>query len=205
MQYCNEKCNCVDCVNILARDAERKQAMMNIKERNPDAFKSKVVVPDVVEGVESAVSGSGSNSTVTVTINQAIKEEYVMDTIVNDVTAVNIPNSNMVTAITNEENVNRPPPSHLSGCHCKKSACLKKYCECYSIQVQCCEKCRCVDCKNISPEMLKRRMQTMESNTSSVNDSGGLMNSGGRLTSPAAVGMQVDNRFNSSQGQGVNK
>lgn len=39
--------------------------------------------------------------------------------------------------------------SHLSGCHCKKSACLKKYCECYTGQAPCSDRCRCQDCKNI--------------------------------------------------------
>ena len=39
---------------------------------------------------------------------------------------------------------------HLSGCHCKKSACLKKYCECFSAAVACSEKCRCMDCRNTS-------------------------------------------------------
>lgn len=41
---------------------------------------------------------------------------------------------------------------HLTGCHCRKSSCLKKYCECFNGHVPCTPKCRCVDCKNI-PEL----------------------------------------------------
>lgn len=37
---------------------------------------------------------------------------------------------------------------HLSGCHCKNSKCLKKYCECYTAMVPCSERCRCMNCHN---------------------------------------------------------
>ncbi|KAL5758163.1 hypothetical protein ACOSP7_020774 [Xanthoceras sorbifolium] len=37
---------------------------------------------------------------------------------------------------------------HKRGCNCKKSKCLKKYCECYQAKVGCSDACRCEDCNN---------------------------------------------------------
>ena len=33
-------------------------------------------------------------------------------------------------------------------CTCKKSSCLKKYCECFQAGMKCSSFCKCVDCKN---------------------------------------------------------
>ena len=85
LKYCSG-CNCYDCENRVGNDEIREAVIAAIKERNPDAFDSKM---------KSDASG-----------------------------------------------VKR----HSNGCHCKRSACLKKYCECFSLAIPCGDKCRCLKC-----------------------------------------------------------
>ncbi|EAR91019.2 tesmin TSO1-like CXC domain protein (macronuclear) [Tetrahymena thermophila SB210] len=38
--------------------------------------------------------------------------------------------------------------THKKGCHCKRTHCLKKYCECFNAGLKCTNNCKCEECRN---------------------------------------------------------
>ena len=40
---------------------------------------------------------------------------------------------------------------YAKGCNCKKTECMKNYCECYAAKVKCSHLCRCTECQNFDP------------------------------------------------------
>jgi hypothetical protein len=87
LKFC-QGCNCLDCYNNADCEQMRQEAIQSTKERNPSAFKTKVM------------------------------------------------------------KMNEGEERHSTGCNCKKSQCLKKYCECFEGGVICGEQCKCKSCQN---------------------------------------------------------
>lgn len=80
----------------------------------------------------------------------------------NCIGCLNRPNNNYTdnnenrsnnTNKNDEENIQRnncQDSKQTIVCNCTKSRCMKKYCECYKVQLPCGALCRCIDCNNKS-------------------------------------------------------
>jgi hypothetical protein len=126
--FCSEKCICSYCANSSSFVNLRNKKRDAIIARKPNAFVSKygtmqgpAADTNGATEVGAGAGASGSSSP---------------------------RNAPVASSSSSASSPAGAQVAHLYGCHCKRSRCLYKYCECFYGRVRCTQACSCLDCQN---------------------------------------------------------
>ncbi len=166
--YCNSLCKCNDCKNKETNSEQRNEAILLTLERNPHAFRPREVTMAAAAAACKSQNGAdiktppysqdtdytyqGHASPSIKTSGHSNRNMFQTSTVAPQTNL----HENMIKPRGNsnfridENNYNtNPTQSSFKGCNCKKSFCLKKYCECFNAMIFCSPfHCRCKKCQN---------------------------------------------------------
>lgn len=148
--HCGPECSCNCCCNLEEYTDLIEQSKFEILKRDPMAFRSKLIkntknhVLEANENARNPIVLPFRNNTW-----QKMNEtpQANLDTGAQSV-AMNYSETDQLFEELDPNLDIALQLKHRKGCTCKKSRCVKGYCECFSLGVPCTSACKCRGCKN---------------------------------------------------------